>query len=152
MVSMDDAVVARYDAHGERFEILLDPKITEKLAPDGSNLLDLMASDLVFRDSKKGTQASEESLQKVFNTTDRTKVIQTILGHSQIGLTADTYTHVLPELHVEAADLQDALLGRLEEAAADPSATSADKVADKVARGQAGRKTRVAQRAESPRK
>jgi ribosome maturation protein SDO1 len=86
---MDDAVVARYDAHGERFELLVDPKITEKLAPDGSNLSELMASDMIFRDSKKGTQASEESLQKVFNTTDKAKVIQTILHKGEIQLTTD---------------------------------------------------------------
>jgi hypothetical protein len=41
------------------------------------------------------------------------KVVQAILGHSQIGQTADTYTHVLPELHDEAAERQEALLRRL---------------------------------------
>ncbi len=54
------------------------------------------------------------------------KVVQTILGHGQIGLTADTYTHVLPELQADAAARQDALLGRLEATALD--APARDKV------------------------
>jgi integrase len=41
------------------------------------------------------------------------KVVQAILGHSQLALTADVYTHVTPELHAEAAARQDALLRRL---------------------------------------
>ena len=34
-----------------------------------------------------------------------------ILGHSQISLTMNTYSHVIPELQREAADRMDALLG-----------------------------------------
>lgn len=37
------------------------------------------------------------------------KVVQELLGHSAIGVTLDTYSHVLPELHADAA----ARLGRL---------------------------------------
>src|SRR5882672_12808838 len=89
MVSLDEAVVAHYEAHGERFEILVDPRITEKLLPDKSNLTELLASDQIFRDSKKGSQASEESLQKVFHTTDFTTIVLTILKKGEIQLTTD---------------------------------------------------------------
>jgi integrase len=34
-----------------------------------------------------------------------------ILGHSQIALTMNTYTHLLPEADREAADAMQALLG-----------------------------------------
>lgn len=33
-----------------------------------------------------------------------------VLGHSQIGLTMNTYSHVIPELRREAADRMDNLL------------------------------------------
>lgn len=39
------------------------------------------------------------------------KVVQGILGHSQIGVTMDTYSHLVPELHRDAADRIDALFG-----------------------------------------
>ncbi len=38
------------------------------------------------------------------------RVVMEILGHSQISLTMDTYSHVIPGLQKEAADRIDALL------------------------------------------
>ncbi len=37
------------------------------------------------------------------------KVVQEMLGHSTITLTLDTYNHVVPALHVEAAEQMDGL-------------------------------------------
>lgn len=39
------------------------------------------------------------------------KLVQETLGHSQISLTLDTYSHVLPSLKVELAQKMDAALG-----------------------------------------
>jgi integrase len=40
------------------------------------------------------------------------KVVQSILGHSSITVTADIYAHVMPELHRQAADaIESALMG-----------------------------------------
>lgn len=41
------------------------------------------------------------------------KIVQERLGHSQISLTLDTYSHVLPSMQKEAADKLDRLFGRL---------------------------------------
>jgi integrase len=38
------------------------------------------------------------------------KVVQERLGHAQISLTLDTYSHVLPAMHKEAAGRLDSLL------------------------------------------
>jgi integrase len=38
------------------------------------------------------------------------RVVMDVLGHSQIGLTMNTYSHVIPELRREAADRMDQLL------------------------------------------
>jgi len=40
------------------------------------------------------------------------KVVQERLGHSQIGITLDTYSHVMPSLQLEAAEKLDALLSK----------------------------------------
>jgi integrase len=40
------------------------------------------------------------------------KVVQERLGHSQIGITLDTYSHVVPTLQLEAASKLDALMRR----------------------------------------
>jgi integrase len=39
------------------------------------------------------------------------KVVQERLGHSQISITLDTYSHVIPTMQVEAAEKLDAVLG-----------------------------------------
>ena len=39
------------------------------------------------------------------------KLVQELLGHSRISMTMDTYSHVMPALHREAADKMDAMLG-----------------------------------------
>ncbi len=88
-MSLDEAVTARYESHGEHFEVLVDPKVMEKLAPDKSNLMELMASDGIFKDARKGTKASEESLTKVFGTTDFVQCVTTILHKGEIQLTTD---------------------------------------------------------------
>lgn len=40
------------------------------------------------------------------------RVVMSILGHSTMKLTSDTYSHVLPELHKDAADRMGELLWR----------------------------------------
>ena len=39
------------------------------------------------------------------------RAIMEVLGHSEIGVTMDTYAHVLPQLREEAADAIDELFG-----------------------------------------
>ena len=50
------------------------------------------------------------------------KIVQELLGHSQITLTLDTYSHVLPSLQGEALDRLNALLTTAE----GPVAVNAD--------------------------
>src|SRR5712691_1785309 len=42
------------------------------------------------------------------------RVVMDLLGHSQIGLTMNTYSHVIPDLRRDAADRMQDLLGRHE--------------------------------------
>jgi hypothetical protein len=39
------------------------------------------------------------------------RVVMKTLGHSQISLTLNTYSHVIPSLQSDAAKLMDAMLG-----------------------------------------
>ena len=40
------------------------------------------------------------------------KIVSERLGHSSIGITLDTYSHVLPSMQIQAAEALDELLGR----------------------------------------
>ncbi len=101
MVSLDDAVVARLARHGITFEILVDPDATEKLldkedAPD-DDILDAMAIDDVFTHWSDGERASEEDLQKGFETTDVATVARRILHEGEVQLTQDQRKRMLEQ-------------------------------------------------------
>ena len=79
MVDLDEAIVARFESHGESFEILIDPKVVQKMK-DGKevDLLDNMVIDTIFKNAKKGTRAPEEKIKEIFGTVDALEVAKTI--------------------------------------------------------------------------
>ena len=90
MVSLDDAVIARLKKGEEHFEVLVDPYAAADLI-DGKevNVIQSLAIDAVFKDSKKGTHASEESLQKNFGTEDIGEISKQIILKGDIQLTTE---------------------------------------------------------------
>ena len=90
MVSLDDAVIARLKKGEEHFEVLVDPYAAADLI-DGKdiNIMQNLAIDAIFKDSKKGTHASEESLQKNFGTDDVIEIAKKIILKGDIQLTTE---------------------------------------------------------------
>jgi ribosome maturation protein SDO1 len=90
VVSLEDAVIARLHKGADRFEVLVDPHEAEHIMEGKTeNILSALAIDAVFSDSKKGTHASTESLQKHFNTTDITVIAKEIIQKGEIQLTTE---------------------------------------------------------------
>lgn len=90
MISLENAVVARLESYGEKFEILVDPHLAARVRQgENLNIEDVVAALDVFGNSSRGTRASEEALQKVFHTTDFTTVAKKIIEKGEIHLTAD---------------------------------------------------------------
>jgi ribosome maturation protein SDO1 len=90
MVDLEDAIVARYESHGESFEILIDPAIVQKMK-DGKevNLFEHMVIDTIFKNAKKGTRAPEDKIKEIFGTTDTTEVAKTIILKGEVQLTTE---------------------------------------------------------------
>ncbi|GAG12064.1 unnamed protein product, partial [marine sediment metagenome] len=90
MVSLDEAVIARLKKGEEHFEVLVDPYAAADLI-DGKevDIIKNLAIDAIFKDSKKGTHASEESLQKNFGTGDIAVITKQIILKGDIQLTTD---------------------------------------------------------------
>ena len=90
MVSLDDAVIARLKKGEEHFEILVDPYAAADLI-DGNEIEinQCLAIDSIFKDSKKGTHASEESLKKNFNTENIEEIAKQIILKGDIQLTTE---------------------------------------------------------------
>ena len=93
MVSVDEAVIARLKSHGERFEILVDPRIVSENLP----LEDTLAAEFIFSDAGTGDRASQESLEKVFNTTDVMTIARTIIKKGEIQLTTEQRKKIMEE-------------------------------------------------------
>lgn len=94
MVSLDDAIIARYETSGERFEVLVDPKMVWKIRnndelEENFNILDYLAIDTIFKDSNKGIRASSESMMKIFNNTEIQKIAMDIIIKGEIQLTTE---------------------------------------------------------------
>ena len=90
MVSLENAVIARLHKGADRFEILVDPHEAEHILEGKTdNILSSLAIDAVFSDSKKGTHAPIESLQKHFNTTDISTIAKEIIQKGEIQLTTE---------------------------------------------------------------
>ncbi len=90
MISLDDAVVAKLESHGERFEILVDPDLAAKIR-QGEDLPieDAVAALQIFENASQAERASEESLKKVFKTTDFEPVALHIIRKGEIHLTSE---------------------------------------------------------------
>lgn len=90
MISLDDAVIARLHKGEDHFEILVDPHAAEKLIEGKDvDILSSLAIDTIFKDSRKGTHASQESLEKIFGTDDVETIVKEIILKGDIQLTTE---------------------------------------------------------------
>ena len=89
MVSLDDAVLARLEKGGKRYEALVDPDLVEQWKEDSTdiNLDDFMAMDEIFHDARAGERPTEDALMKAFETLDVASILRMILTKGSIQLT-----------------------------------------------------------------
>lgn len=90
MVKLEDAVIARFEHAGEKFELLVDPYLAMDLK-NGKEVSfeNLLASDDVFKDARKGDTKSEDSVKSVFGTADINTVAKKIILEGEVQLTTD---------------------------------------------------------------
>ena len=114
MVSLDDAVLARLEKGGSRYEILVDPKLVEtwKEDPNLVELSDLLAIDEVWSDAKAGDRPTSDALERVFGSTDLSSCVDKILKDGSIQLTTaqrrqmvdDRMKQIINEIAMTATD------------------------------------------------
>jgi ribosome maturation protein SDO1 len=89
MVTLEDAVIARLEYYGERFEVLVDPDLASDFKRgEDIKIEETLAVEEVFKDAKKGDKASEEAMNKAFGTADPLEAAATILRKGHVQLTA----------------------------------------------------------------
>ena len=88
MVSLDDAVIARFEKFGKKFELFVDPDLVElwKTNNDAIEISKLLAIEDVFHDARDGERPTAEVLEKVFNTLKITEIATRIISEGEIQL------------------------------------------------------------------
>ncbi|DAC46150.1 MAG: ribosome assembly factor SBDS [Verrucomicrobiales bacterium] len=114
MVSLDDAVLARMEKGGKRYEVLVDPSMVDafKENPDGIDINDFLAMDEVFHDARGGERPTAEAIEKTFETQDIVIITSTILEKGSIQLTTaqrkqmveNMRQQIIHHIHSQAVD------------------------------------------------
>lgn len=91
MISLEDAVTARLESHGERFEVLIDPDAALEIKRDEfeGDLEDVIAAEDVFEDASSGDRPAEADLEEVFGTTEPLEIIPEVVKRGEIQITAE---------------------------------------------------------------
>ncbi|MFB6117862.1 ribosome assembly factor SBDS [Halosegnis sp.] len=91
MISLDEAVTARLESHGERFEVLVDPDAALAISRGEfeGDIEDVIAAEDVFEDAASGDRPPESALEEVFGTTDPLDIIPEVIKRGEIQITAD---------------------------------------------------------------
>jgi ribosome maturation protein SDO1 len=114
MVSLDSAVLARWEYGGKRYEILVDPDLVESFRqdPSGVNMDDFLATDEVWHDAKGGDRPTEEAIDSTFGTQEIDQIAAIILEKGNIQLTTNQRKEmveqkrqlIVQEIHSTAID------------------------------------------------
>ena len=114
MVSLDDAVLARLEKGGSRYEILVDPELVDewKKDHDSVSLDDLLATDEIWNDARSGDRPTTDALESVFGSTDLLRCVEKILLDGNIQLTtvqrknliAEKRTKIIHQIATTATD------------------------------------------------
>ena len=114
MVSLDDAVLARLEKGGSRYEILVDSDLVDAWKVDNANvsLDDLLATSEVWNDVKSGDRPTSDALVSVFGSTDLHVCVEKILNEGSIQLTtvqrkkmvAEKRTRIIHQIATTATD------------------------------------------------
>ncbi|XVH31337.1 ribosome assembly factor SBDS [Haloferacaceae archaeon DSL9] len=91
MISLEEAVTARLESHGARFEVLVDPDaaLAIKRGEFDGDLEEVIAAEDVFEDASRGDRPAESDLEAVFETTDPMAIIPEVIKRGEIQITAD---------------------------------------------------------------
>jgi len=98
MISLEKAVIARLIKSGEKFEILVDPeKAMEFKTGKDFPVEELIASEEIFEDARKGTRTTNEKINKAFGTNDLNVIAKKIITEGEVQITTEQKKQMLEE-------------------------------------------------------
>ncbi|MFB6196768.1 MAG: ribosome assembly factor SBDS [Halobacteriaceae archaeon] len=106
MISLDEAVTARLESHGTRFEVLVDPDaaLAIKRGEFDGELEDVIAAEDVFEDASRGDRPAEADLEEAFGTTTALEIIPEVIERGEIQITAEQRREMQKQKHRQLID------------------------------------------------
>lgn len=114
MVSLDKAVLARWEYASKRYEILVDPDLVDSFQEDATSvdINDFLATDEVWHDARGGDRPTEEAIESTFGTQDIREIAIKIIENGSIQLTTNQRKDmveqkrqlIIQEIHSTAID------------------------------------------------
>jgi len=90
MGSLDKAGIAKLKKEGKTYEIFIDSeKALEFRKGKSVSVNDIIVTEEIFYDAKKGTKASENEMKKIFGTDDKLEICKIIIKDGYVPLTAE---------------------------------------------------------------
>ncbi len=97
-MSKHEPSIARLYIKGEKFEILVNPDLALDYRSGKPISLDnVLITDTIYKDAKKGERAPSSTLQKIFGTTDSRVIADIILKKGEVPLTAEQKNKLIEE-------------------------------------------------------
>ena len=115
MVSLDDAVLARFEYGGKRFEILIDPTLVDTFRnnPESVELDDFLATEEIWLDARAGERPTSEQLENAFGGDELFDCVHKILTKGSIQLTTE-------QRKKRVNDMRVSIIHRISSTAIDP--------------------------------
>ncbi len=106
MISLDEAVTARLESHGARFEVLVDPDaaLEIKRGEFDGEIENVIAAEDVFENAARGDRPAESDLEDVFDTTEPIEVIPEVIRQGEIQITAEQRREMQEQKHRQLVD------------------------------------------------
>ncbi|MCX6767856.1 MAG: ribosome assembly factor SBDS [Candidatus Micrarchaeota archaeon] len=106
MTGIENTIIARLEKGGEKFEILVDPKLAYDYKTGArKDLANVLLAEEVFKDARKGDRQTSSALQKAFGTTEVYKIAEAIFRDGEVQLTTDQRRKLLEEKRVKLVAL-----------------------------------------------
>lgn len=105
MVSIEDAVIARLENKGKRFEILVDPELARQFRQGKGRVEDVLAVHEVFKDVRSAERASEKDLLDAFSTSNVYAIAERILKEGELQITTEQRKRMVEAKKLQIANL-----------------------------------------------
>ncbi|MFA6048602.1 MAG: ribosome assembly factor SBDS [Candidatus Micrarchaeia archaeon] len=106
MTGIENTIIARLEKGGEKFELLVDPKLAYDYKTGAKrDLNNVLVFEEVFKDARKGERQSPSAVKKFFGTADVFEVARRIFADGELQLTTDQRRKALEEKRVKVIAL-----------------------------------------------